>query len=93
MFFAYMLQFLDKTALGYTAIFGIQKDLVGDHFPNRELLSFNNVLMTTGSYRGSILLGIKCLLFRLSGSQLSGIDIACQITSWNIPGSLIVSLL
>lgn len=28
MFTAYMLQFLDKTALGYTAIFGIQKSLV-----------------------------------------------------------------
>lgn len=28
MFVAYMLQFLDKTALGYTAIFGIQKSLV-----------------------------------------------------------------
>lgn len=33
MFTAYMLQFLDKTALGYTAIFGIQKSLVciSDH--------------------------------------------------------------
>lgn len=29
MFAAYMLQFLDKTALGYTAIFGIQESLVG----------------------------------------------------------------
>lgn len=28
MFGAYMLQFLDKTALGYTAIFGIQQSLV-----------------------------------------------------------------
>ncbi|KAL2826996.1 major facilitator superfamily domain-containing protein [Aspergillus cavernicola] len=34
MFTAYMLQYLDKTALGYTAIFGIQEslDLVGDHY-------------------------------------------------------------
>ncbi|KAK4865555.1 hypothetical protein LT330_009343 [Penicillium expansum] len=34
MFTAYMLQFLDKTALGYTAIFGIQKslNLVGDQY-------------------------------------------------------------
>ncbi|CAI7641218.1 unnamed protein product [Penicillium discolor] len=34
MFTAYMLQFLDKTALGYTAIFGIQKSLhlVGDEY-------------------------------------------------------------
>ncbi|KAJ6148941.1 hypothetical protein N7471_000140 [Penicillium samsonianum] len=34
MFVAYMLQFLDKTALGYTAIFGIQKSLslVGDQY-------------------------------------------------------------
>ncbi|KAF7525686.1 hypothetical protein PCG10_004677 [Penicillium crustosum] len=34
MFIAYMLQFLDKTALGYTAIFGIQKSLqlVGDEY-------------------------------------------------------------
>jgi hypothetical protein len=28
MFTAYMLQYLDKTALGNTAIFGIQKSLV-----------------------------------------------------------------
>lgn len=28
MFAAYMLQFLDKTALGYTAIFGVQESLV-----------------------------------------------------------------
>ncbi|OQE43016.1 hypothetical protein PENCOP_c003G05192 [Penicillium coprophilum] len=34
MFTAYMLQFLDKTALGYTAIFGIQQSLklVGDEY-------------------------------------------------------------
>lgn len=83
---SYMLQFFDKTTLGYTAILGIQKSTVSIlcHLSD----SACPLTSMTASRRHRIFLGVLHILLWILDSLLSSLPCFCQIPSRKATGHL-----
>lgn len=83
---SYMLQFFDKTTLGYTAILGIQADTVS----LLRLVRVNAQKINTfeAFKRNRLLVGLFDILLRLLDCLLPCLSCLRKIPSWKVPRRL-----